>query len=331
MKMWRWIKRIVLGIVALLLIAVGLLYRGDIAPETLRQKYATTESEFIRVEPGLAVHVRDQGPAAAPVIVLLHGSNSSLQTWEPWVAKLTGTYRVITMDLPGHGLTGPHPRDAYQAADVVAVVDAVMRAKNIDAFVMGGNSMGGWVTWEYALAHPDKVTAMILVDAAGAPSKLDAKRELPLGFRLATTPVVRDIGQKLTPRIMIEKSVHQSVSVQSSITPEVVDRYWELLRYPGNRRATILRFAVKRDNDISALHALHIPALILWGREDKLIPVVSANAFADALLHDDTIIYDGVGHLPMEEIADRSVDDVRRWLAGLNTANPQSVSPAGKK
>ncbi len=312
--MWRWVKRILLGVVALLLITIGLLYRADIAPDVLKQKYANAESEFIKVEPGLAVHVRDQGPAEAPVLVLLHGSNSSLHTWEPWVARLKDKYRILTMDLPGHGLTGPHPRDAYQAGDAVAVVDAIVRAKNIQKFVLGGNSMGGGVSWHYALAHPEKLTGLILVDAAGVPSKLDAKRELPIGFRLAMMPVIRDLGQKLTPRTMIEKSLHQSVSVQSSVTPEVVDRYWELLRYPGNRRATILRFAAYHEEDISALGSLHIPVLILWGREDKLIPVAAATAFAGVLMNDESIIYDGVGHLPMEEIPDRSAADVRRWL-----------------
>lgn len=315
--MWKWTKRLTLGAVALLLIAVGLLYRADVAPDILKQKYANAESEFLTVAPGLAVHVRDQGPTTAPVLVLLHGSNSSLHTWEPWVARLKDKYRIITMDLPGHGLTGPHPRDAYGAADFVAVVDAVVTAKNVQKFVVGGNSMGGWVSWHYALAHPEKLTGMILVDAAGAPTQLAAKRELPIGFRLAMMPVIRDIGQKLTPRAMIETSVHQSVSVQSSVTPAVVDRYWDLLRYPGNRRATILRFAAKRDDDIAKLSGLHLPALVLWGREDKLIPVVAATAFADTLLHDETIIYDGVGHLPMEEIPERSAADVRAWLDSL--------------
>lgn len=318
--MMRWTKRIALSILAVLLIAVGLLYRGDIAPDALRQKYASAASEFIRVEPGLSVHVRDQGEKTAPVIVLIHGSNSSLHTWEPWVASLTDRYRVITLDMPGHGLTGPHPRDGYRAADAVAVVDAVMRAKNIPKFSLGGNSMGGWITWEYALVHPEKVTAMILVDAFGAPLKDVAKRDLPIGFRLARMPVLKDMATKLTPRFMVEKSIRQTVSVQASVTPAVVDRYWDLLRYPGNRRATVLRFGVNRaDGSFEKLRGVRIPTLVLWGRDDTLIPVESAATFQSALPGSTVIIYDDVGHIPMEEIPGRSVADVRNWLAGLET------------
>jgi pimeloyl-ACP methyl ester carboxylesterase len=321
--MTRWIKRLLLAIFGLILVAVGLLYRGDIQPQMLRQKYASTDSEFITVEPGLAVHVRDQGPQQAPVIVLLHGSNSSLQTWEPWVGRLTDTYRVITMDLPGHGLTGPHPRDVYAVTDMVAVVDAVMRHKKIGKFILGGNSMGGWVTWHFALEHPEKLSGMILVDAFGAPLKDEARRQLPIGFRLAMMPVIKDVATNLTPRFMIAQSVHQTVAVQSSVTPAIVDRYWELLRYPGNRRATVLRFAASRlDGSFTKLRGIQVPALIQWGREDKLIPVDSVGAFKAMLPNSEAIIYEGVGHLPMEEIPARSVADARSWLARLAPPAP---------
>ncbi len=313
--MRRWLTRALLALAALVMIIVGLAYRADIAPDVLRKKYANAESEFIQVEPGLVVHVRDEGAAEAPVLVLLHGSNSSLQTWEPWVARLRNNYRVITMDLPGHGLTGPHPRDAYFPENSVAVVDAIMRTKNINRFTLGGNSMGGGISWHYALTHPEKLAGLILVDAAGAPASLSGPQELPLGFRLARMPIIKNIGTKLTPRSMIEKSVRQTVSVQSSVTPQVVDRYWELLRHPGNRRATIVRFALYRDDPaFRKLSALTMPTLILWGAEDKLIPPGAAAAFAKILPNDTSIIYPHVGHLPMEEIPDRSAADVLAWL-----------------
>jgi pimeloyl-ACP methyl ester carboxylesterase len=320
--MWHWTKRITLAFAALVMIVIALTYRADIAPDMLRQKYANAQSDFIRVEPGLTAHVRDQGDTRLPVLVLIHGSNSSLHTWEPWVAKLKSSHRVITIDMPGHGLTGPHPRNVYGGDDFAAVVDAVVRAKNIDRFVLGGNSMGGWISWRYALLHPDKIQGLILVDAGGAPLDAQSKRELPLGFRLAMTPVIRDIAIKLTPRAMVEKSVHQTVSVQSSVTPQVVDRYWDLLRYPGNREATATRFARGfDDSSFDKISTLRMPTLILWGREDRLIPVSTAARFAAKLPNDKTIIYDRVGHIPMEEIPDLSATDVLAWLDSLNKLN----------
>jgi pimeloyl-ACP methyl ester carboxylesterase len=316
--MWRWTKRLLLALAAILLISIGLLHRGDISPDILRQKYANAESEFIRVEPGLSVHVRDEGPAEAPVLVLVHGSNNSLHTWEAWVAALKDKYRVITIDMPGHGLTGPHPDDDYSDTAYTDVIDQVMRARNIPAFVIGGNSMGGWISWNYAVRFPEKITGLLVMDSSGAPNWQKTRRELPIGFRLAMTPGLKDIATTLTPRITIEKSIRQTVSVQENITPALIDRYWELLRYPGNRRATGIRFSQRGDDAyFPKLGSLTVPVLIMWGREDKLIPVSAADQFAAVLPNDTSIIYDGVGHIPMEEIPARSAADMRRWLDSL--------------
>jgi pimeloyl-ACP methyl ester carboxylesterase len=302
------------GVVALLAGAFALLYTPDIPASELRQRYANAESEFLEIAPGLTVHLRDEGPAEAPVLVLLHGSNASLHTWEPWVARLSADHRVISLDLPGHGLTGASPTRDYSAAANVAAVDAVVRAKGVSRFTLAGNSMGGGIAWRYALAHPDKLEGLILVDAAGAPPK--GKTDLPIGFRLARMPVVRDVMTVVTPRSMIERSLKQSVSVQSIVTPAAIDRYWELLRHPGNRQATVDRFGMTRDPVTKATFAaIRVPTLIIWGAEDKLIPVDNARWLAAAIPGSRTVIYPSIGHIPMEETPDRSAADVRAFLA----------------
>lgn len=315
----RLVRGIVLVLLALLALAAALLYTPDTDLKTMRAKYANAASEFIPLSNGQHVHVRDEGDKTRLPIVLLHGSNSSLQTWEPWVSRLKNDYRVITLDLPGHGLTGPHPGGDYSDDAFAAAVDGVVSAKHIDRFVLGGNSMGGWVAWEYALRHPDKLAGLVLVDAAGAPPPPGPKSNLPIGFRIARTPILRDLMLKLTPRATIEQSLRQSVSVQSIITPVMVDRYWELLRYPGNRQATIDRFAHRLEGrDFDKLANLTIPTLILWGREDKLIPVATAAEFAAKLPHSKTILYEHVGHIPMEEVAEQSGADLVAWLKSLS-------------
>lgn len=314
-RRWPWI-------VAIVVVAIGLLpvvFRvPDISAAKLRAKYTNAASEFIAVAPGLSVHVRDEGRKDAPVLMLIHGSNASLQTWEPWVARLGDRYRLISLDLPGHGLTGPSPTDDYSAAGFGSVISAVAKAKRLDRFALAGNSMGGWVAWNFANAHPDVVSGLILVDAAGAPSK--TKSEPPLAFKIARLPVIRDIAIGITPRGLIEKSVHQTLAVQSVITPAMVDRYWELLRYPGNRAATLVRFSTPRtEPDPANLSRITAPTLILWGREDHLIPVDASEWFAKAIPHAKVIVYDGVGHAPMEEVPDRSAGDVAAFLASLHT------------
>ncbi len=311
-------RRLLVG----LAVAAGLLALGflalrtpDIPAETLRARYASPASRFLVLEPGFAVHVRDEGPRDAPVLLLLHGSNASLHTWEPWVARLGRDHRIVSLDLQGHGLTGPIPSGCYTGTCMAETVERVRARLGIDRMVVGGNSMGGLVAIRYALAHPDRVSALILVDSAGARFRTGGSR--PLGFRIAAMPGARTLAEHITPRAMIARSLDQSTSVKAAATPEKVDRYWELLRHPGNRAATIARFSAPREPfDAETLKPLAaLPALILWGREDRLFPPEAAQWFKAALPQARLVILDGVGHIPQEEAPDASAEAARAFLA----------------
>lgn len=308
-RFFKWV------LIILLMLIVGGAIAGwtpDTDKTAMRAKYGGPASQFIEVS-GMKVHVRDEGPKDAPVIVLLHGSNASLHTWDPWAATLSKTYRIIRFDQAGHGLTGPHPRRDYSAAAFVAAVDGVTQKLGVKRFTLGGNSMGGGIALAYAIAHPEKLSGLILVDASGAPDA--TPRSLPIGFRIAQTPGLRNIALYITPRSFLEKSLRQAISVQSIVTPAMIDRYWELLRYPGNRQATIDRFTTKRvPLDPSAIAAIKAPTLIIWGEEDKLIPFSAGQWLAKNMKGSTLVSYKGVGHAPMEEAAQRSVTDVTLWL-----------------
>jgi pimeloyl-ACP methyl ester carboxylesterase len=311
-KFFKWAGLLLL----IAIVAIGVWgYAPDIPVKELRAKYANAESEFVKLDNGLTVHLRDEGPKDAPAIILLHGSNASLHTWQQWVGRLGKDYRIIRYDQPGHGLTGPHPADDYSAKAFVDVVDRIAQNRGLSKFYLGGNSMGGWVTHEYAKVHPEKLLGIILVDAGGAP---DAKpKSLPIGFRIARLPVLNKLLQVITPRSVIETSLRQTVSNQSVVTSAEIDEYWELLRYPGNREATGKRFAQYGSrvstNPVSEA-TRKVPALILWGDEDRLIPVESAKWFQSQYMDQVTHIYPGIGHLPMEEAAEASAGDVLNWL-----------------
>lgn len=322
--MARWPRRIgiTLGVLVALVGGAFLVFQiPDIPVETLRAKYGSPASRYVEVAPGTVIHVRDQGPRNGFPVVLIHGSNASLHTWEPWVARLSPTYRVISLDLPAHGLSGPVPSRDYSNAAYVGVTEKLVDQLGLTRFAIAGNSMGGGVAWHYAAAHPDKVAALILVDSVGQPEP--GKSSPPIGFRIARIPGLRDLLASVLPRSMIEQSLHQSVSVQEIVTPAAVDRYWELLRYPGNRSATMDRFAgYQRQDDTALLAKLTMPVQIVWGREDKLIPVGSAQWFASHLPNARVTVLDGIGHLPMEEAPDRALAPVLPLLASV--ATPQS-------
>lgn len=320
-------KRTLKGLIALLLLLVAALFFWGYAPDTdasaMKAKYGGEPSLFVELEPGLTVHYRDQGKRDGPVLLLIHGSNASLHTWEPWVKRLGGDYRVITLDLPGHGLTGTHPGGVYDYPVFVEVVSDLMAKLGIQRAVIGGNSMGGGTAWMFALAHPEKTKALLLVDAAGAPAWQSKKT--PIGFRVMRMPVVKELARFIAPRSMFESSLKTSMSVQSKIDDALVDRYWELNRYPGNREATMKRFALPHNNWAASkekLAAIKAPTMVMWGAEDNLIPVSSANWFADALPGSTLVIYPKVGHIPMEEVPDESAADVKKWLATLEASAP---------
>ncbi|MCS6987341.1 MAG: alpha/beta hydrolase [Sphingomonadaceae bacterium] len=299
-----------LGALAGLLVAAR---TPDIPAEVLRARYAGPTSRFVEVAPGFTVHLRDEGPRGAPTLVLLHGSNASLHTWEPWVDALRADHRVVTLDLQGHGLTGPHPQRCYTGTCMAETVEAVRRHLGLDRIVVGGNSMGGLVALRYALHHPQHVAALILIDAAGAPLP---GRTRPLGFRIATLPGLRNLAEWVTPRSLIARSLEASVAVKDAASPDKVDRYWELLRHPGNRRATIERFQSPREPlDPARLRALApVPTLILWGQEDRLFPPAAAEWFRSVLPTAELVVLNGVGHLPQEEAPAASAAVVRAFL-----------------
>ena len=194
--------RLIKWLIILLLAALAALFFWGYAPDTeaaqMERKYGSAASRFAELEPGLRVHYRDEGKSDGRVLVLIHGSNASLHTWEPWVKALGKDYRVISIDLPGHGLTGRNPTGIYDNTSYVSVVDRLLTKLNVDNAVIGGNSMGGGVSWLYALEHPEKVEALLLVDASGQPHAKSG--ELPLGFKLMRMPVIKEAVRFIAPR-----------------------------------------------------------------------------------------------------------------------------------
>src|SRR5215469_3490298 len=132
-------------VVAALATAGWFLFTPDIPRAALVTKYARPPSEFMTLPGGARIHLRDRGPKSAPALVLIHGSNASLFTWEPWAIRLSDAFRVISIDMPGHGLTGAVPSEEYSEQAMTEVVVRVAERLKLTRFAIGGNSMGGGV------------------------------------------------------------------------------------------------------------------------------------------------------------------------------------------
>lgn len=319
-----------LGLIVAILAIFLLLRTSDTDRDEMIAKYGGPNAAFADGPAGQRIHYRDQGKRDGPAIMLLHGSNASLHTWEPLVKRLGGTYRIVTLDLPGHGLTGGTPDKDYGADGMIAAIDVVAAKLGLDHFVLGGNSMGGWVAWRYALAEPARVDALLLLDAAGMPLRKGEKRpESNIGFRVLEYPFGRWLATQITPRMLVEQSVRGTVARQAIVDDAMIDRYWELLRFPGNREATVLRARMDREPAMAdQIGAITAPTLILFGKEDRLINATAAQTFHERIAGSEVVLFDGIGHLPMEEAPDATANAIADFLTRrLAAAPPAAAGP----
>ncbi|MCK7592928.1 alpha/beta fold hydrolase [Pseudomarimonas salicorniae] len=279
---------------------------------------------------GLPVHLRDEGPRDDPQpIVLLHGTGDSLHTWQGWTEALRPTRRVIRYDLPGFGLTGPDPAHDYSMKRQVQVLMAVLERLGVERVVLGGNSYGGGIAWQAALAHPDRVAALVLVDASGAPAAdaaaaaASAPRSVPIGFRLARMKWAAPILQRVLPRGVIESSLRNVYGDPSRVTPELVDRYFDLATRSGNRAALQARFGRSgpRASELP-VSAITQPTLILWGGRDRLIPPAAGQRFHAAVPNSKLVVFEDLGHVPQEEGAAETVAALQSFLDDLPLSAP---------
>ncbi len=312
------VKRLALilsgGGVLLLAAIFASFVRFDIPAAAVDAKYANGASRFMAIEGG-RIHYRDQGQREGAVIVLLHGSNASLHAWEKWVEILGREYRVITLDLPGHGLTGRVSGDEYSIAAYMEVLDRFTRRLGLETFTLGGNSMGGHVSWRYALAHPARVESLILVDSSGFPP---LENETPLAiFSLLRYPFFRFIFRFLYVPSLTEAGVREAYNFSPVADDALLARYEELNLRSGQRLATALRFAGPGERITPPAGALTMAALIMWGEEDRLINVQRAHDFARIMPNAILALYPGTGHAPMEEIPERSARDVMSFMTGV--------------
>jgi len=296
------------------------LQRGDIGYDRLEIVYANSDSRILPLENGLRVHYRDTGPRNAPVIVLVHGFSASLHTWEAWTANLKRDYRVISLDLPGHGLTNCAEEGRIGTKQFIETVDSVTRALNIDKFTLAGNSMGGGVAWNYALAHPERLDALVLVDASGWPESTADEKSDPLVFKLLANPVARNLMKNLDMTMLVRAGLRDSFADPELATDAMVERYTALARAPCHRDAILTLSAGRSANTPATkqtLAAIKVPTLVLHGEKDNLIPVEAGHKFAEAIPGAQLITYPDAGHLPQEELASESVADLRAFLDSL--------------
>jgi pimeloyl-ACP methyl ester carboxylesterase len=286
-----------------------ILYEPDIPLEQLKASYTTASSKFIDID-GMQVHYRIEGEGEP--LVLIHGTGSMLQTWDEWTTLLSRHYKVIRMDIPAFGLTGPTTDGIYNDSMYVNFIEHFSKSIGLDSFNLAGNSLGGLIAWKYAAAYPQKVKKLILVDPGGFHEINDKGGSFI--FKLAKNyPGFTHLVSKIGTHFIIEKTLHEVYYDDSKISGHKKTMYAELNRREGNRNAFIERRRSMRESREEDLKPITAPTLVMWGKEDVLIDVREAEHFK-TIPNASFVFYDKVGHCPEEEIPERSAADVMRFL-----------------
>jgi len=303
-------------------ILTGLYVATNWAPERsvndLRKRWARAPSVFLNVA-GMKVHVRDEGPRddASP-IVLLHGTASSLHTWNGWAEALKGQRRVIRFDLAGFGLTGPSPDRSYSIGSDIRLIIAILDHLGIARCVLGGNSLGGGISWRTALAHPSRVEKLILVDSDGYHTRPKSR---PLAFYFMGLTMNDWLVRNTCPRGLVEQGLRNVYGDPKKVTPQLMARYRELTLCKGNRQALMERGRqlLRRSDFSHRIAELKLPTLIGWGGRDRLLLPDTAGRFHHDIAGSTMVIFDDLGHMPQEEDPVRTIDAVKQFL-GLERA-----------
>lgn len=279
--------------------------------------YSLSASRTFEPEPGLVIHYTDEGREDGQTLLLVHGFAASVHAWRPWAERLRDDYRLVAIDLPGHGLT--EAPEGYRAsldrnADLIGMLaDHV----GVDRFVLAGNSMGGAVSLAFAMKRPERLEALVLVDAAGWPGDEEAGRGGPPGLLgLLNNGVGRAFLRLFNVRSLAEDGLKSAYLDEALVTDDLIRRYADLAMARGHRDILLTqRSRPDKPWSPSDFAAIRLPVLVMSGEQDRLIPVDDARAIAAAIPGAELVTYPEGGHLPMEQLPDATVRDLRAFLS----------------
>jgi len=285
------------------------LYNPDLPRAPLERRWASPPSQFVEAA-GMRLHIRDTGPRDGLAVLLIHGFGSSLHTWEAWTPLLEDRFRVVSLDLPGWGLTGPDPTGDYSDERSVAVLSALMDRVGIAEAAVVGSSMGGRIAWRFAAAEPTRVSKLVLMAPDGFAS---LGREY--GRAPQRLPWLMRLLPYSAPKPLLRRTMQNAYAVPGVLTDAVVERYHVMLLAPGVRRAILERILQTRlVPPEPVLATIRAPVLLLWGERDRAVPSSHAADYERALPDARTVILPGVGHVPMEEAPETSAKALRAFL-----------------
>lgn len=297
---------------ALLTAGIGmsawLMWTPDLPRSTLEAKYLEQPGDMMDVG-GMRLHVRDRGPRDAPAVIMIHGTASHLQSWDDWAAGLADSFRVVRLDLPGHGLSSPDPTGDYSDERSIALLAGLMDQLGLAKASIIGSSLGGRIAWKFAAAHPDRTAKLVLVSPDGFASP---------GFEYGKAPEVpASLGlmKHFLPLRLLRPQLAAAYADGSKMSGATLQRYHDLMRAPGNREALLERMRqTVLEPPEPYLEKITAHTLLVWGEKDRMIPVSNAQDYLRVMPNAELVTFPDLGHVPQEEAPARSLAPVRAFL-----------------
>jgi 4,5:9,10-diseco-3-hydroxy-5,9,17-trioxoandrosta-1(10),2-diene-4-oate hydrolase len=251
-------------------------------------------------------------------VILVHGLGGSIENWVYNVESLGQHHRVYAPDLKGFGRSDKTPV-LHDIDELVQFISDFMTVQHIDKASLAGNSLGGGLVLQFAIRFPDKVDKLVLVDNAGMGS------DVIVDLKLASLPVLGELLSR--PSLKSIANLWRKVVFNASlVTEELVEQTYKLATLSGARNALLatLRAGIgirgQRANLtrplIESAAKIAVPTLIIWGQQDRIIPVAHAHIAAETIPHARLEIFDRCGHMPQLEHPDQFNALVLEFLAG---------------
>lgn len=295
--MFKKISLFILGILVFT-VTIAMLRPSLIVSKTLvRKELEQPNSKYFSWN-GNIIHYVDEGKGIP--VLMIHGFGGSHYNFEKLSTLMKDKYRVIRVDLPGFGLSDfPKDNQDYAAMYRTFIADFVTRLQ-IDSLYVMGNSMGGGIAWLYALDHPEKVKGLVLLDAFGYETQTIRKDVL----RGAQLSFLSPFLKKGLPITISRKTQLQCYEDDSMVNDDIVNRSNRFWNAEGNIDAFLSLASYSDFPAEENIKNIQTPTLIVWGKQDAIIPAKHATFFHKDIKNSSVVLLDHCGHVPMAEKPD---------------------------
>jgi len=272
-------------------------------------------SPVITTSDSLRLHSTSVGKGRT--LLFLHGFGANSYTWSKVSENLSQNYRLILLDLKGHGASPKPDDDAYSLHDQAELVASFIMNNGLEDVTLIGHSLGGGVALLVALklasTIPNAISSLILIDSVAY------AQPLPGFIKLLRIPVLAQLSVCLVPnRLQTLQVLRLAYYDTAKITDETIEAYSAPLSLPGAHRALIetARQIIPRDiEEISRRYgSIRIPTLLVWGKHDRIVPFEVAERLRHSMANSELVVIDGAGHVPQEEAPAATLQAMQKFL-----------------